>query len=144
MVCRLKLDYADLFSELFNISSTWEVAKECQERMFVDYKENLENDVFFVLSRAWDIEKNSESPWGIEPQTFGFRVPVLYRWVTGTPRWARSVTKFIWHASCLLLGSAMSIASCLYKRPIFNMKDFNNGWLSAFHRGLKNLLPPSV
>ena len=25
----------------------------------------------FVLSRAWDKEKNSESPWGIEPQTFG-------------------------------------------------------------------------
>ena len=27
---------------------------------------------FFVLSRAWDKEKNSESPRGIEPQTFGF------------------------------------------------------------------------
>ena len=25
----------------------------------------------FVFSRAWDKEKNSESPWGIEPQTFG-------------------------------------------------------------------------
>ena len=28
--------------------------------------------IFFVLSRAWDKEKNSESPRGIEPQTFGF------------------------------------------------------------------------
>ena len=27
---------------------------------------------FFILSRAWDKEKNSESPWGIKPQTFGF------------------------------------------------------------------------
>ena len=36
---------------------------------------------FFVLSRAWDKEKqNSESPWGIEPQTFGFRAPML-RWI---------------------------------------------------------------
>ena len=35
-------------------------------------------------------------------------------WVTAeTLRWARSITKFIWHASCILLGSAMSIASCL-------------------------------
>ena len=25
--------------------------------------------MFFVLSRAWDKEKNSESPWGIEPET---------------------------------------------------------------------------
>ena len=35
-------------------------------------------------------------------------------WVTAeTLRWARSITKFVWHASCILLGSAMSIASCL-------------------------------
>ena len=33
---------------------------------------------FFVLPRAWDKEKNSESPCGIEPQTIGFRVPMLY------------------------------------------------------------------
>ena len=25
--------------------------------------------MFFVLSRAWDKEKNSESPWGVEPET---------------------------------------------------------------------------
>ena len=34
--------------------------------------------MFFVLSRAWDKE-NSESPWGIEPQTFGFRASMQYR-----------------------------------------------------------------
>lgn len=28
--------------------------------------------MFFVLSRAWEKEKNSESPRGVEPQTFGF------------------------------------------------------------------------
>ena len=38
--------------------------------------------MFFILSRAWDKEKNSESPWGIEPQTFGFRAPMLYYWAT--------------------------------------------------------------
>ena len=38
--------------------------------------------MFFILSRAWDKEKNSESLWGIEPQTFGFRAPMLYYWAT--------------------------------------------------------------
>ena len=28
--------------------------------------------------------KNSESPWGIEPQTFGFGAPMLYLWATET------------------------------------------------------------
>ena len=64
----------------------------------------LKKDVF---------RKNSHSPWGIEPQIFGFRAPMLYHWATETPRWARSITKFIWHASCILLGSGMSIAYCL-------------------------------
>ena len=47
--------------------------------------------MFFVLSRAWEKEKNSESPWGIQPQTFGFRAPMLYHWATQTLRWARSI-----------------------------------------------------
>ena len=38
--------------------------------------------MFFVLSRAWDKEKNSESLWGIEPQTFRFRAPMLHHWTT--------------------------------------------------------------
>ena len=42
----------------------------------------MEKDVF-VLSRALDKQKNfSESPWGIEPQTFGFRAPMLYHRAT--------------------------------------------------------------
>ena len=32
--------------------------------------------MFFVLSRAWDIEKNSESPRGIQPQTVSIPPPV--------------------------------------------------------------------
>lgn len=31
-----------------------------------------EKKMFFVLSRAWEKEKNSESPRGVEPQIFGF------------------------------------------------------------------------
>ena len=58
--------------------------------------------------------KNYESPWGIGPQTFGFRAPMLYHWATETLWWARFTTKFICHASYILLGSSMSIASCLW------------------------------
>ena len=57
--------------------------------------------------------KNSESPWGIEPQTFRFCTLMLYHWATETPWWARSIMKFLWHASCILLGSAMLMAYCL-------------------------------
>ena len=32
--------------------------------------------MFFVLSRAWDIEKNSESPRGTQPQTVSIQPPV--------------------------------------------------------------------
>ena len=41
--------------------------------------------MFFVLPRALSKQKNlSESLWGIEPQTFGFRTPMLYRRATET------------------------------------------------------------
>ena len=36
--------------------------------------------------------KSSESPWGIEPQTFGFRAPMLYHWATEISRWGRCIT----------------------------------------------------
>ena len=51
---------------------------------------------FFRLVTSVGQRKNSESSRGIEPQTFGFRAPMLYHWATETPRWrgaARSVTK---------------------------------------------------
>ena len=61
----------------------WETGKKskCRERFL------------FVLSRAWDREKNSESPWGTEPQTFGYRAPMLYHWATENPRWARGLLR---------------------------------------------------
>ena len=46
---------------------------------------------FFHLVTSVGQRKNSESPWGIEPQTFGFRAPMLYHWATETPRWAKVV-----------------------------------------------------
>ena len=53
-----------------------------------------------ITNGSWDIKshehvtsvgqrKDSESPWGIEPQTFGFRAPMLYHWATETLQWAK-------------------------------------------------------
>ena len=38
----------------------------------------------FHLVMSMKQRKNSESPWGIEPQTFGFCVPMFYHWATET------------------------------------------------------------
>ena len=40
-------------------------------RKIVSFKLGKEIEkVFFILSRAWEKEKNSESLWGMEPQAF--------------------------------------------------------------------------
>ena len=66
----------------------------------------------FRLVMSVGQRKNSESPWEIEPQTIGFRASMLYHWATETLRWMRSITKLIWQASCILLGSAKSWIIC--------------------------------
>ena len=68
--------------------------------------------------------KNSESPRGIEPQTFAFRSPMLYHWTSETPQWARAIMKFMWHMSCILLGSAMSIAGFFVDRFLMGTQNF--------------------
>ena len=39
---------------------------------------NEDKKIFFRLVTSVGQRKNSESPLGIEPQTFGFRAPILY------------------------------------------------------------------
>ena len=44
----------------------------------------MSRKTLFVLSRAWKKKKkNSGSPWGIEPQTTGFRAPMLEDGIRG-------------------------------------------------------------
>ena len=43
----------------------------------------IEKDVFRHFTSMGE-RKNSESPWGIEPQTFGFRARMPYHWATET------------------------------------------------------------
>ena len=47
---------------------------------YLGYKKlfNIEKDVFFRLVTSVGRRKNSESPRGIEPLTFGFRGSMLY------------------------------------------------------------------
>ena len=68
----------------------------------------IKKDVFCLVTSTGQ-RKNSKSPWGIEPLTFKFYASMLYYWATETLQRARSITKFIWHASCILLGSAMIV-----------------------------------
>ena len=44
-------------------------------------KNKIEKDVFRLVTSVGQ-RKNSESLRGIEPQTFGFRDPMLYYWAT--------------------------------------------------------------
>ena len=57
----------------------------------VDFKLGKEIKIFFHLPTSVGQRKNAESPWGIAPQTFGFRAPMFYHWFTKTRRWARSI-----------------------------------------------------
>ena len=66
-----------------------------------------------LLATSVKQSKYFESSWGIELQTSEFLALMLYHWATETQRWAKCITKFISDASCILLGSAVSIASCL-------------------------------
>ena len=45
-------------------------------------------NTFFRLITSVGQRNNSEFPRGIEPQTFGFRAPMLYHWVTASLWWA--------------------------------------------------------
>ena len=77
-------------------------------------RNHLEKDVFCLMTSRGQ-RKNSDSPrqFDLRPQTFRFHALMLYHWATETLQSVRSITKFIWQTSCILLGSAMSIASCL-------------------------------
>ena len=90
----------------------------------------IEKHFFFVLSLAWDKEKNFKSPWGIEPQTFGFRAPVLYHWSTETlwlvrlTLWSLYMTfgdseVFLWPMLLTRQKTYYSISLLSSKLPIF-------------------------
>ena len=67
-------------------------------------------NLIYLWKMAMKVEMCSQ---GIKPLNFGFCTVICYHWATETLEWAKSITKFIWHTSCILLGSVISIASCL-------------------------------
>ena len=88
------------------------VNRMVREMVSFELVKEVEKDVFCLVMSVGK-RKKPEYPWGIEPQTFRFCAPFLYHWATETLWWRRSIQKFIWHASSILLGSAMSIVSSL-------------------------------
>ena len=93
--------------------------------LYVDFyaRSILWRKMFFWLVTSVKQRKNSESPWGIKPQTFGFRNLMLYYWATETLWWARPIVKFIYvhiqHLSCILLGSAVLLILAVNAGHIF-------------------------
>ena len=79
----LTLNSATFVSHTINrsILSVKVSGKPVEER---EWSTEIKRKMFFVLSRAWDKEKNSEFQWGIEHQILGFRAPMLYHWATAT------------------------------------------------------------
>ena len=70
----------------------------------------IRESCFFILSWVWDKEKilSPHEELNLRPSDSTLWCP--NHSVTETPWWARSIMKFIWHMSCILLQSAMSIA----------------------------------
>ena len=64
------------------------------------------------MTRAWEKENlNSESATAIEPMTSRTPGGRSSHWATRTHAEQGHLTEFIWHASCILLGLAMSKSS---------------------------------
>ena len=77
----------------------------------------IEKDVLHILIIVWRWKKvlSPHEEWNLRPSDSAkVRAPMLYHWATETLQWVRFITNFIWHTSCILLGSAMSIESCLW------------------------------
>ena len=93
--------------------------------LYVDFyaRSILWRKMYFWLVTSVKQRKNSESPWGIKPQTFGFHNLMLYHWATETLWWARPIVKLIYvhiqHLSCILLGSAMLLILAVNAGHIF-------------------------
>ena len=52
-----------------------------RERVSFNFGKEIQKDVCRLVTSV-GYRKNSESPWGNEPQTFGFRAPMFYHWET--------------------------------------------------------------
>ena len=78
---------------------------------------------FFILLRAWHKETILSPHEESSPRPSDSALRCSNPWATETLRWARSITNFVWHASCILLGSAMSKAWCYLKHYAFDIAD---------------------
>ena len=83
-----------VFKLNFNISEclryqtgkTWQEIKKLhvnriRGRVSFYFGKEIQKDVCRLVTSV-GYRKNSESPWGNEPQTFGFRAPMFYHWET--------------------------------------------------------------
>ena len=98
-------------AKISNVDSVMFVNR-IREMVNFEHCKEIEKNVFCHVKSVGQ-RKKFKSPWEIEPQTFEFCIVMLYHWATEILQWARSIMKSIWHVSCILLGSAMLIASAV-------------------------------
>ena len=94
---------------LFQQSPTWHKQISWDKSMKMVNVE-LGNEMWNVKCELWG-QRNSESPTGIEPMTSQTHGGCSIHWATRTHREQGHLTEFMWQASCILLGSALSNSS---------------------------------
>ena len=80
--------------------------------------------VLFHLVTSVGQRKNSESPWGIEPQTSEFRAPALHHWATETLWWGHYEVHM---ASVLHPARISNIDSVMFVNRIRKIVSFELG-----------------
>ena len=97
---------------------------------------------FFILLRAWDKETILSPYEESSPRPSGSALRCSNPWATETPRWARSITNFVWHASCILLDYVCIIWDKLRNIATRSKKQQNIGYVvrrrcsfDSFHFG---------
>ena len=71
------------FREVFEPNSHGVCKQNERDGISFELDKEIEKNVFRLVMCVGQIE-NSESPWGIELQTFEFRAPMFYHWAMKT------------------------------------------------------------
>ena len=74
------------------------------------WNRELRRERYFLSCHKFGIKKKF---WTHKELNRRMRLPMLHHWAIETPTWTRLLRSFLCDASCILLGSSMSKASCV-------------------------------
>ena len=64
-------------ARIINVDSVMFADEKIREMVSFELGKEIKIDVFRLVT---SVGQRKKSQWGIEPQTFGFRAPILYHW----------------------------------------------------------------